>query len=174
MPAAVDVTSLPDELKKATSVFEMWELTGLAQTAVAERTEKVKASVDDVKQAVTTGGQGAVTAIDGVKTAVTDGAQRIARAIDELTIELKRLSPMFERAQFEAAAAAAAASVSREYEYFKISALEDATEATRAHLDQLEKTVSDAIRRERLAAFLEHIQRWEDPGPTTPQRRQKK
>ncbi len=174
MPAAVDVTTLPDELKKATSVFEMWELTGLAQTAVAERTEKVNASVDDVKDAVTAGGQSAVNAIDDVMTAVFDGPHRIARAIDELTIELKRLSPMFERAQFEAAAAAEAASVSREYEYFKITALEDATEATRRHFDQLEKKVAEAIKSEKLAAFLEHIQRWEDPGSSNPRPRSKK
>jgi autotransporter translocation and assembly factor TamB len=185
MPAAVDVTTLPDELKKATSVFEMWELTGLAQTAVAQSTEEVKASVNDVKEAVTTGGQSAVTAIDGVKqatndlktsvddvkTAVTDGAHRISRAIDELTFELRRLHPMFERAQLDPAAA----SVSREYEFFKITALEDATDATRVHLDQLEKTVAEAIRREKLAAFLEHIQHWEDLGSSpNPQRRRRK
>ncbi len=129
-------------------------MTGLAQTAVAERTEEVKASVNHVKDAVTAGGQITLNAIDGLVTAVLDGSHRITRAIDELTIELKRLSPMFERAQFEAATAAAAASVSREYEYFKITALEDATEATRAHLDQLEKTVSDAIRRKGWRLFL--------------------
>ena len=215
MPAAVDVTTLPDELKKATSVFEMWELTGLAQTAVARSTEEVKASVNDVKEAVTTGGQSAVTAINGVKqatddlkmsvdsvkeavstggqnavtaidgvkqatndlktsvddvkTAVTDGAHRISRAIDELTFELRRLHPMFERAQLDVAAA----SVSREYEFFKITALEDATDATRAHLDQLEKTVDEAIRSEKLAAFLEHVRRWEDLSSSPNQKRRR-
>jgi ABC-type transporter Mla subunit MlaD len=238
MPATIDVATLPEELKKARSVFEMWELTGLAQTAVAQNTQEVKTSVDNVRTAVTDGGQHAVAAIDGVKqatgdlktsvdnvrtavtdggqhavaaidgvkqatgdlkmsvdnvrtavtdggqhavaaidgvkqatgdlkmsvdnvkTAVTDGAERISGAIYELTLELRNLRPILERAPPDAAEA----TVTRQYEFFKITALEDTTDTTRAHLDQLEKTVAEAIRSEKLAAFLEHTRRWEDLG----------
>ena len=45
-----DVATLQEEFPHATSMFEMWELNGLAQTAVAQRTE-------ELAKAVTTAGQ---------------------------------------------------------------------------------------------------------------------
>ena len=260
MPDQINVATIPEQLANATSLFEMWQLTGLAQTAVAQRTEEVGTSVDEVKAAVTDSGKNAVTAINGVKdatgelktavtdggknavtaingvkdatgelkaavtdggksaltaingvkdatgelkTAVTDGgknavtaingvkdatgelkmsidsiqtavasgAERIAGAIYELTSELRNLCPVLDKGGPDRAAG----SVFRQDEFFRISASENADDAMRAHLDQLEKTVDEAIRREKLAAFLEHIQRWEDLGssPNPPRRRRK-
>jgi hypothetical protein len=205
-----DVATLQAEFAHATSMFEMSELTGLAHTAVAQRTEELtravtaggakaataidnvkqatdglKTSVDTVKDAVTAGGDKAAAAIDNVKQAtdglkasvdtvkdaVKDGAERIAGAIYELTSELRNLCPVLDKGGRDGAAG----SVFRQDEFFRISASENADDAMRAHLDQLEKTVDEAIRREKLAAFLEHIQRWEDLGSSpNPQRRRRR
>ena len=248
MPDQIDVATLPEQLANATSMFEMWQLTGLAQTAVAQRTEEVgspsmrpggrngqrpRAAIDGVKEAanqptagqnavtrrlsrtppaaqsgrdgqnaltaingvkdatgelktaVTDGGKNAVTAIndvkdatgelkmsiDSIQTAVASGAERIAGAIYELTSELRNLCPVLDKGGPDRAAG----SVFRQDEFFRISASENADDTMRAHLDQLEKTVDEAIRREKLAAFLEHIQRWEDLGSSpNPQRRRRK
>jgi cob(I)alamin adenosyltransferase len=236
-----DVATLQAEFSHATSMFEMWELNGLAQTAVAQRTEELakavtaggdkaaaaidnvkqatdglktsvdtvkdavtsggdkaaaaidnvkqatdglKASVDTVKDAVTSGGDKAAAAIDNVKQAtdglkasvdtvkdaVKDGAERIAGAIYELTSELRNLCPVLDKGGIDRGAGSAF----RQDEYFRISASENADEVMRAHLEQLEKTVDEAIRREKLAAFLEHIQRWEDLGSSPNQQRRRR
>jgi uncharacterized protein YoxC len=238
----IDVATLPEEFANATSAFEMWELTGLAQTAVAQRTDELKTSVDkvetavadggqkavaaingvkdatgdlkasveNVKTAVTEGGKNAVTSIDGVsqatyhlrgsveevKTAVRSGSDRVATEIqhvhaagDRLTYEAARIAdhlrqlvdefrhhkewahanfsgisemlrPIAERSRLDEATAPA----TPPREYLEIIAPEGAKEATREHLNQLRKTVDAAIRGEKLAEFLEHIRRWEDPG----------
>jgi hypothetical protein len=201
MPAAIDVATLPEELKNATSLFEMWQLTGLAQTAAAQSAGDLKASVDNVNEAVTTGGKNVAAAINDVKAATGDlktsvdnvkdavatggerseaairdvrdatreltlsvgevraaishGAERVAGAIYEVTCELRKPRPDGPR-----------------YEFLRIIAPEDADELARMHLDQLEKAVDAAIRAEKLAAFLEHMRRWEDLGPSpNPKRR---
>jgi hypothetical protein len=198
MPVATDVATLPDELANATTIFELWELTARAQTAAAQSAGDLNTSVGDVQTAVTTGSgkmetavhdvrdaltksvgdvQTAVTTGSGkmetavhnvrdatreltlsvreVRTAVSDGAERLAGAIYELTCELRKPRPD-----------------GPGYEFLRIIAPEDADEVARMHLDQLEKAVDAAIRAEKLAAFLEHMRRWEDLGPApNPKRR---
>jgi hypothetical protein len=85
MPAAIDVATLPEELKNATSLFEMWQLTGLAQTAAAQNAGDLKGSVDNVSDAVTTGGKNAAAAINDVKEATVDLKTSVDNIKDAVT-----------------------------------------------------------------------------------------
>lgn len=217
-----DVATLQEEFPHATSMFEMWELNGLAQTAVAQRTEElakavttagqnVAAAVDDHKAAITTAGQNVVAAVGDHKAAMTTAGQNVVAAvgdhqaamtsasqqmgtaihdvrdeINNLTMSVgelrtavsdgaERIAGAIYDLISEGASHGAAEPITRQYEFFTISASKNADDTRRAHLEQLEKTVDEAIRREKLAAFLEHIQRWEDLGssPNLQRRRRK-
>jgi hypothetical protein len=201
MPVATDVATLPDELANATTIFELWELTARAQAAAAQSTGDLKTSVDDVKAAITTAGQNAVAATGDLKAAVTTGSQQVGIAIHDVRDEAKNLTTsvgelrtaVSHGAERVAGAiydliselqqrgligkreptAGAPEPGAREYEFFKIIALEKANDPTRAHLGQLGQTVDEAIRSEKLAAFLEHVRRWEDLSSSPNQKRRR-
>ena len=201
MPVATDVATLPDELANATTIFELWELTARAQAAAAQSTGDLKTSVDDVKAAITTAGQNAVAATGDLKAAVTTGSQQVGIAIHDVRDEAKNLTTSVGelRTAVSHGAERVAGAIydliselqqrgligkreptagppepgAREYEFFKIIALEKANDPTRAHLGQLGQTVDEAIRSEKLAAFLEHVRRWEDLSSSPNQKRRR-
>jgi hypothetical protein len=176
-------------------------LTARAQAAAAQSTGDLKTSVDDVKAAITTAGQNAVAATGDLKAAVTTGSQQVGIAIHDVRDEAKNLTTsvgelrtaVSHGAERVAGAiydliselqqrgligkreptAGAPEPGAREYEFFKIIALEKANDPTRAHLGQLGQTVDEAIRSEKLAAFLEHVRRWEDLSSSPNQKRRR-
>jgi hypothetical protein len=202
--AEIDLSTLAGKLADTTSIFEMLELTGLAQTAVAQRTGDVKAAVTDgascvakavhdaqcaIEKAVSEGAGCVAKATCEVKDA-TDGLTRevgklpqplteIAESLCQLVVEVRNhkecvdvdlgricdvMRPICDRMLSDVTI--------REYEFFKIAALENANEVRRAQLDLLGKTVEAAIKDEMLAEFLEHIEHWK--GPISSRARQRK
>jgi hypothetical protein len=157
--------------------------TGDLRAAVTTAGQNAVAATGDLKAAVTTGSQqvgiaihdvrdeakNLTTSVGELRTAVSHGAERVAGAIYDLISELQQRGLIGKREPTAGAPEPGA----REYEFFKIIALEKANDPTRAHLGQLGQTVDEAIRSEKLAAFLEHVRRWEDLSSSPNQKRRR-
>lgn len=59
----------------------------------------------------------------------------------------------------------------REYEHFRIAALEKVTEANWSHLENLGQMVDAAIRQARLEELLRHIQQWDESLAKAPDKK---
>ena len=157
--------------------------TGDLRAAVTTAGQNAVAATGDLKAAVTTGSQqvgiaihdvrdeakNLTTSVGELRTVVSHGAERVAGAIYDLISELQQRGLIGKREPTAGAPEPGA----REYEFFKIIALEKANDPTRAHLGQLGQTVDEAIRSEKLAAFLEHVRRWEDLSSSPNQKRRR-
>ena len=171
-----DLKTSVDDVKAAitTAGQNAVAATGDLRAAVTTAGQNAVAATGDLKAAVTTGSQqvgiaihdvrdeakNLTTSVGELRTAVSHGAERVAGAIYDLISELQQRGLIGKREPTAGAPEPGA----REYEFFKIIALEKANDPTRAHLGQLGQTVDEAIRSEKLAAFLEHTRRWEDLG----------
>jgi hypothetical protein len=199
----IDLAALTSQIENATNVFEMAELNGLAQAALAERIVDLRSSIEKVQSAVCDGASTVGAAVTGgastVGAAVTGGADCVANAlkdvrcaIDALTCEIGKLQPVSHIAEHLSELLVEVRNVKDcvhsdllrmcdaicplservqvvacRSEQFRIVALENANEVTRAHLEHLERMVDEAMRSDRLGDFLEHTQRWADPPPPT-------